>query len=89
MDDIFKLFDSVIQQTATKQTETQKCSDKRWKYCVSLIQCGWKATGFDEPDENSADIIMTWEKEGKKTISVRLNFTEQRLLSRWISGKNE
>lgn len=89
MDSIIQIMDGLIKQSqANYQNNGPKYSNSRWKYCVALSKCGWKATDAT-PVKNTDEVVIKWQKEGKSELSIRLSFTEQCMWLRYLEETNE
>ena len=87
MDDLFNILDGIFGMSKATQKPLNPDDFKKWKHCVALAKLGWKAT--DNKKEENSDITITWQKEGKKDLQIRLSFTEQCLWLEYMEKKEK
>lgn len=82
-------FDTLIAQAAKNHERFNKGKEqKRWKYCVALLEKGYKCTECLNID-GSDDLYFVWKKneEDEREIKVRLSFVEQGLWLEYLERK--
>ena len=85
MSDFTKTFDQFIE--SARQHEKQSGNKtQRWKFCVALSVSGWKVKKWNRI-EPSSDIMVIWEKSGKKDIEIRLPYNDQCLWLEYAQQK--
>lgn len=84
IDDLLPLLQGVIGNQANAQQQNKK-KPQRWKFCVVLAANGWEAVKSDPIGKS--DMMITWKKEGKKDVEIRLNFAEQCLWLDYMQQK--
>ena len=76
MIDIINLFDGLVQYSSQQyKASLPPGRNFRWKYCVALAKCGWKAVGYEKLDGDNINIV--WHKEGMDDVGIELSFVEQ------------
>jgi hypothetical protein len=77
MDEIFKVFDNLI-QIADKNSRDSKIESNNWRFCVALAHRGWKAISCEKvKKQDCEDIIIRWKKDGYDDVYITLTFKEQ------------
>ena len=91
MEQIFKMFDGLVGQSAEKFAQSQQgVKHQRWKYCVALAKLGWESYDFETiPSKTEDEVLIKWRKEGMDDIQIKLGFTEQRLWIRYMREQKE
>lgn len=90
IDGLTGLLDGLINKSrATYDSTAPKYEHNRWKYCVALAKCGWKAYDFEPIKSDTSDaVIIKWRKEGKKDVNITLSFTEQQMWLKYMENKD-
>lgn len=92
IDEFVDLFNNLIEDSKNKSKANAKPIKKMatWKHCVILVAAGWKAISFERVKEDFCDDAMiTWRKEGKKDLEMRLPFNQQCLWIEYLERKNK
>lgn len=89
MDEIIKIADGLVKYSQTNyELNGPKYSNGKWKYCVALAKCGWKAVSTEQIS-NSDAVMIKWQKEGKQDVNLKLSFTEQCLWLRYLEESRD
>jgi hypothetical protein len=87
MNDLVNILDGFLKMSQTKFRHKEPNDFKKWKQCVAFQKLGWKAVCKKE--DNSDNITVTWKKEGKQDIKIRLSFIEQLLWLDYFEKKEK
>jgi len=91
MDDLYKMFDGLVSQSAQNYSNTQGTRESgKWKYCVALAKLGWEAFGFDTIESQTEnEVVIKWRKKGKENVHIKLGFTDQCLWIKYMEQERE
>ena len=83
--DLIEVLDGFIKSSQSKLAPRNPDDFIGWQQCVALSKLGWKAIC----QKDQADLIVTWQKEGKPDLHIKLSFIEQCIWLDYLEKKEK